>query len=418
MSKSSRLFGKFLSNYLDQPEKFRRYLSMGLSFELFKRKNFPDKKKPSFVASINHLAVYEVYQAVRGNNSVWVNLLAPSEILIAAGLNPVSAEGIAGTMSAMHLEGYAIELSMSEGVTPSLCTFHRCSLGTAIWKSFPKPLFTMTTSVLCDGNAGTFHSIAKAYGVPFFMIDVPRGRKKEYVPYVEKQLRELITFVEEITGQTYNMNRLSEILEIEEETRKNLLQARKKLAEKVIPFEVYEHMNTLYVLHTLVGDERLLEASNRFLSDFDREWQDPEKRVLWLHIPPYYDNELFELFSPYGKVSVVSSELWWDWVYPLNPKDPIRSLAEKLVFNIENGTVEERGNFLIKLSEELKVDAVVHFSHWGCRQSSGAVGYLKKQFIEKEIPFLSLDGDCVDHTAESAGQFSTRVKAFFEMLGV
>lgn len=416
MSKKSVGFGNFLRRYIDDPIKLRRFLLAGMGFEDFRRK-YGAGGKNRFISGINYLAVDEVLNALKGNDSIWVNLMAPSEILIAAGLNPVAAEGISGTLCSMHLEDQAMLLSAASGISQSLCTFHRSSAGTALWGIFPPPKFTLTTSMLCDGNSGTFGFIAKTYGIPSFFIDVPRGRKKEYVPYVESQLRELIKFVEEITGNKYPMDRLSETLKIEEESRKKLENARKLMGENPLPLELFEQLNATYVLHTLQGDPRLEKAIEGIEKDIKAVSRSPKKKVLWLHIPPYYDNELFDMFSPQGDVWVVSDELWWDWLHPLDPEYPLRSLAEKLVYNVQNGTVQERSDFALKLARDLEVDGVVHFSHWGCRQASGAVGYMKSRFSKDNLPFLALDGDCVDHSSGSEGQYSTRVKAFFEMLG-
>lgn len=418
MSKKSIVFGNILRRFRDNPDRFRRILKAGMGLEILRRKKFPDKKRPDFVNSINHLAVLEVFRALNGYNVAWVNLLAPSELLIAAGINPVSAEGISGTMSSMHLEDIPLNLASGNGVSSSLCTFHRTSIGTALWKVFPKPDVVVTTTILCDGNAGSFYKIARSYDTPFFLIDVPRGRKKEYVPYVEKQLHELIRFIEEITGKRYPFDKLEEHLEWERKTVENLNKARELLGSKSIPMHLYEQMNALYVMHTLAGSRELMTASQKLVEDLKNSETSPEVKLLWLHIPPYYDNELFEIFSPSGKIWVVTDELWWDWLYPVKPEDPIKSLAEKLVFNIEAGSVQERGNFLIKLARELNVSGAVHFSHWGCRQSSGGAGYLKHVFNKESIPFLELTGDCVDHNSESAGQLKTRVNAFLEILGV
>lgn len=416
MSKKSVGFGNFLRRYIDDPIKLRRFLMAGMGFEDFRRKHSVDRQN-RFINGINYLAVDEVFKALKGINSVWVNLMAPSEILIAAGLNPVAAEGISGTLCSMHLEDQAMLLSAAQGISQSMCTFHRSSAGTALWGVFPPPKFTLTTSMLCDGNSGTFGFIAKTYGVPAFFIDVPRGRKKEYVPYVENQLKELISFVEDITGSKYPMDKLSEILEIEEKSRVNMENARMLLKENPLPLQLYEQLNATYVLHTLQGDSRLARAIEDLRRDTAVAKKKPVKKVLWLHIPPYYDNELFDLFSPESDVWAVSDELWWDWLHPLDPKNPLKSLAEKLVYNVQNGTVQERAEFAISLARDLEVDGAVHFSHWGCRQASGAVGYMKTRFSREDIPFLALDGDCVDHSSGSEGQYSTRVKAFFEMLG-
>ncbi|MFW6120853.1 MAG: 2-hydroxyacyl-CoA dehydratase subunit D [Petrotogales bacterium] len=417
MSKKSIIFGRFLKRYLDNPEIFRKRLKTGMGIEIFRRKHFPIKQKSEFSNITNYLAVEEIYNALKAKKSVWVNLFAPSEILLSMGLNPLSAEGIAGVLTAMNLEDYPLSLAESNGITHSLCTFHRASVGSAYWKIFPSPLMTLTTTVLCDGNAGSFGEMAREYNIPHFLIDVPRGRKKEHIPYVENQLYELIEKLESTSNQKFSMERLSEVLSVENKTIEMLYEARKIMKTKEIPIELFEQLNILYVFHTLAGDKRLLEGVNKLVSDLKNSPKKEGKRLLWMHIPPYFDNVLFELFSPYGNYRVITEEYWWDWLYPLNPNNPLQSLAEKLVYNPEVGSVEDRAQFILELAKDLNIDGVVHFSHWGCRQSNGAAGYLKNYFSKNGIPFLNLDGDCVDHKNLHPEQLKTRVEAFFEMLG-
>lgn len=416
MSKKSVIFGRFLRKYLDNPEVFRRRLKAGMGLEIFRRKHFADKNKSEFSNITNYLAVEEIYNALKANKSVWVNLFAPSEMLLAMGLNPLSAEGIAGVLTAMKLEDYPLSLAESNGITQSLCSFHRASVGSVYWGVFPSPMITITTTILCDGNAGTFGEMARKYNVPCYLIDVPRGRKKEYIPYVEKQLLDLTKKIEDITGRKFSMDELSKVLVKENSTISELNEAKRLMKTKEIPVELFEQLNILYVLHTLAGDERLLDGATHLVKDLKASPKKEGKRLLWMHIPPYFDNVLFDLFSPYGNFRVITEEYWWDWMYPLNPDDPIRSLAEKLVFNPEAGTVEDRALFNLKLAKDLNIDGIIHFSHWGCRQSNGAVGYLKSFFSKNNIPFLNLNGDCVDHRNLHPEQLKTRIEAFFEML--
>jgi benzoyl-CoA reductase/2-hydroxyglutaryl-CoA dehydratase subunit BcrC/BadD/HgdB len=416
MSKKSVIFGRFLRKYLDNPEVFRRRLKAGMGLEILRRKHFADKNKSEFSNITNYLAVEEIYNALKANKSVWVNLFAPSEMFLAMGLNPLSAEGIAGALTAMNLEDYPLSLAESNGITQSLCTFHRTSVGSVYWGIFPSPMMTITTTILCDGNPGTFGEMARKYNVPYYLIDVPRGRKKEYIPYVEKQLLDLTEKIEDITGRKFSMDELSKVLVKENSTINKLNEAKHLMKTKEIPVELFEQLNILYVLHTLAGDERLLDGATHLVKDLKNSTKKEGKRLLWMHIPPYFDNVLFDLFSPSGDFRVITEEYWWDWLYPLNPDDPIRSLAEKLVFNPEAGTVEDRALFNLKLAKDLNIDGIIHFSHWGCRQSNGAVGYLKSFFSKNNIPFLNLDGDCVDHRNLHPEQLKTRIEAFFEML--
>lgn len=415
MSRKSVKFGSFLRNYIDDTEKFKKWLQLGMGFENLRRRHFPDRGRPRFVNTVNHLALEEVYFAIKGISTVWVNLMAPSELLLSAGLNPVSAEGISGALSSMHLEDTAIAYSSQAGISDSLCTFHRASLGVSMRKLLPPPKLVMTTSILCDGNLPTFKRIAKEYDVPFILIDVPRGRKSEAVGYVLSQLKEVVGTIEEITGAPFKMDELSLRLSYERELMENLEESKARTEDSYLPQHLYEHMNSLYVLHTLAGDGRIAEAS-RGIHERLEAIPENARKILWLHIPPYYDNELFNLFVPGSKNLVVASELMWDWMYPVDPQRPLESLAEKLVYNPLCGSVVDRGNFCLDLARSFRVDGVIHFSHWGCRQSAGGVSYLKSIFEEERIPFLELTGDCVDHSSQGAGQLRTRTEAFLEIV--
>jgi benzoyl-CoA reductase/2-hydroxyglutaryl-CoA dehydratase subunit BcrC/BadD/HgdB len=58
----------------------------------------------------------------------------------------------------------------------------------------------------------------------------------------------------------------------------------------------------------------------------------------------------------------------------------------------------------------------IHFSHWGCRQSSGALHIVRTRLRKEGVPLLVLDGDCVDPANLQMGPLRTRVEAFIEML--
>ncbi|HAY98005.1 MAG TPA: 2-hydroxyacyl-CoA dehydratase, partial [Mesotoga sp.] len=74
MSRKSVKFGSFLRNYIDDTEKFKKWLQLGMGFENLRRRHFPDRGRPRFVNTVNHLALEEVYFAIKGISTVWVNL--------------------------------------------------------------------------------------------------------------------------------------------------------------------------------------------------------------------------------------------------------------------------------------------------------------------------------------------------------
>ena len=68
------------------------------------------------------------------------------------------------------------------------------------------------------------------------------------------------------------------------------------------------------------------------------------------------------------------------------------------------------------MARQHQVDGAVHFSHWGCRQSTDALRVVAEALQAEGVPLLVLDGDCVDARSYSDGQYRTRLEGFVEML--
>jgi benzoyl-CoA reductase/2-hydroxyglutaryl-CoA dehydratase subunit BcrC/BadD/HgdB len=142
-----------------------------------------------------------------------------------------------------------------------------------------------------------------------------------------------------------------------------------------------------------------------------------KKRVLWLHLKPFFKNDLISyLEKELGAVIIaeeINSMVWKE----LDIRRPWESLALKLLDNHWVGTADKRLDNIRRMVEEYKVDGVIHFSHWGCRQSNGSVRLIKDAVAEFGIPFLNLDGDCIDDRNFSKGQYLTRLEGFMEIMG-
>ncbi len=68
------------------------------------------------------------------------------------------------------------------------------------------------------------------------------------------------------------------------------------------------------------------------------------------------------------------------------------------------------------MASDYKIDGVILYSHWGCRQSNGGARIIKDKLNKYNIPTLVLDGDCVDKNNASQGQVRTRIQGFIEIL--
>ncbi len=414
MSKKSVGFGKILRKYLEKPLVARALLKTALNLELSRRKMVALLKN-DFTSWMDYSALDAVCGAVNGRKTAWVNMFFPVEIVLAFGLNCVSAEGLSGMFASMFLEDIAIQKAEAYGISRNLCTFHRTGIGISLLNTLPEPLFVGTTNVLCDGNIPTFTTYSSLNSIPIYVIDVPRKDDQQNQLYLTKQIENLIYALENQLKRKFNYSLLQRILTAERQAFDMIREVYPKLCENPIPMELYQHVNVLYAFH--LRPNQLLRAARSLLMNKPSP-ANGKIRLLWLHLAPYYDNELYQIFSKNSKFMVVTSEYEWDWLYwHPDPHRPVESLAQKLLKNPQIGDLSKRIDFLTKLADDFKVHGVIHFNHWGCKQSSGSVFLLKEEFERRGIPFLSLDGDCVDHTNQSAAQYRTRIEAFLEMIG-
>ena len=83
---------------------------------------------------------------------------------------------------------------------------------------------------------------------------------------------------------------------------------------------------------------------------------------------------------------------------------------------MRGGQLERRSNLALELVEKYDINGVMHFTHWGCRQSSGGEYVIRDLMRKKGIPTLILNGDGADSRNYSEEQTRLRLDAFLEML--
>jgi benzoyl-CoA reductase/2-hydroxyglutaryl-CoA dehydratase subunit BcrC/BadD/HgdB len=138
-------------------------------------------------------------------------------------------------------------------------------------------------------------------------------------------------------------------------------------------------------------------------------------RLIWLHLKPFYPNQLTALLNEYH-FDVVYDEfasVFWE---PLEPEKPFESLAKKIISSQNLTVPEKRILRILNWCEQFKANGVIQFNQWGCRQSQGMNFLLKNTLQQKGYPVLLLDGDHIDKKFYSEEQLRTRIEAFHEIL--
>jgi len=221
------------------------------------------------------------------------------------------------------------------------------------------------------------------------------------------------------------MDSFARTIELSNEFRKWALKInniRKKLLDYPPDFS---GLNFILPFHGLIGTEEAVELYKNVYRELNglltRQEEDPDinkklpKSLLWMHLKPYYKNEIFETIDS-GNCKVVFEEINNVYWPHLDPKKPFESLALKMLSHPLTGKASDRTAALGRMTDDYNIDGAVLFTHWGCRQSNGSARIIKDYFKERGIPVLVLDGDCVDKSNSAAGQIKTRLQGYMEIL--
>lgn len=356
---------------------------------------------------------------------VYTSLFTPPELVHALGLVPFGLESAGGIAASLGIAGHALRLAEEGWLPADACTVLRAAVGGVRTGLLPRPAALLCTSAVCDSTAGAFGEAARHLGVPLLLLDVPcsagtDGDGEAGVRYLADQMERAAGELADITGQPFRAERLAEACRLSNLARASLSGIQELRRRRPGLLAADDALAFLYPTSLLLGGQAGVDVFRAFYEDLaaavpTRPYDVDGPRLLWLHLLPYYPHHLLGHLRGAGAI-VVGEEMsgpFWD---ELDPDDPFTSLARKCIHNPWNGPLTNRIAALRRLIREQPVDGAVHFSHWGCRQSTAALSVLADAMQQEGVPLLVLDGDLVDARSYSDGQHRTRLEGFVEML--
>jgi benzoyl-CoA reductase/2-hydroxyglutaryl-CoA dehydratase subunit BcrC/BadD/HgdB len=421
MSYIVKKFGQIVgSNIETHPKRSQNLLKLGYALSGLQMKYFPER----------YLLPHQIYSSVLCNrlirhslqkpeNSAVVNLFFPCELLHAVGIKPESVEGFSCYLNGACCERFFIDYIENLGMPKTLCSYHKTMLGAAFSKVLPKPKFIMATTMICDANIITFRVLADFWKIPLYIIDIPSINDEDSIGYVENQLKQAVSFIEENTDTKFNFEKLKEVIRRENRSMGLYKKHLQELSLKYIPNDITSEMYKLLLTHILNGTAEAEKYFEMMLDDARKQENRNDRiRILWCHPIPNWQTSIKEIFNNNPKYQLLCSDLNIDAVCELDENSPIRSLAMKLLNNHLRGSADHRAGKILDMAQYLNADGVVYFNNWGCKKSLGGAGITKKMLEQNGIPVLVLDGDGCDRENINDGQMKTRLQAFLEILEV
>ena len=354
---------------------------------------------------------------------VFTSLFAPTELIYGFGLVPFCLEMFAGLAAGIGIAPVFLQRSDNLWMSTDLCSFHRAYMGIADAGLLPEPLFLLATSHTCDGTFKSFSMVSRCYSKPLLLLNTPYEDTDAAVRYMAEQLVRAKERIEEITGKKLSAEGLERAMHNSNRAREALEQINEE--RKKSPTVVYgsDFMNLILAWGNLFGHSKGVRLFEGYRDELvsrrvkGTNTIQAKKRILWLHLKPFFDDSLVQyLERELGAVIVFEeiNQVYWD---ALDIRHPWESLARRLLSNYWFGSTERRLQTIKKMIDDYRVDGVIHFAHWGCRQSNGAVRLIKDTVQRCGIPFLNIDGDCIEERNVSDGQLRTRIDGFMELVG-
>ncbi len=360
----------------------------------------------------------------KGAPLVWRNLFFPAEILNAMGFRILTLE----TYAALHARNQkkirrSFDHAAYKGFSSETCSFLRVLQGIEL----PKPVFAVSTTEPCQQGERIFHDLTRTYGIEdkFYSLHTPANFDDRIIDHVAGGLEEAVYLIEKATGVKMDMSRLSEACEYSNEaaeiSRKcNML---RMLSPPLIRGSEAVYFSTMF--SQLWGRKELVDLQTLFLEELEKQGDkfkgvfdiEDTHRILWLHLPPFYNSRLLDFIEITCNAPIVFEEvnfIGWD---PMDTADPYRSLARKLL-TVGFLDPKLRVKNIGQGSKLGKFNGCILYNHGFGRCSmadSCFVKHLREELASLKIPMLVLDGDCIDSTIDPCSTF-TKVSAYVEAL--
>jgi benzoyl-CoA reductase/2-hydroxyglutaryl-CoA dehydratase subunit BcrC/BadD/HgdB len=360
-----------------------------------------------------------------GSSVVWKSTFVPSEIIYALGAIPLYVESFSAVASAVEICSPMLDASEQCGYSRDSCTFLRAVLGASHKDILPRPDALVSTSYYCDGDPKIFDTFAEGYKKPHFYLHVPYNVEAEWaVDLLAEQLEEVTLELARLLGRPFHKERLSEIIQHSNEARRHLLKANELRRHVPSPMLGCEAIDYITAITQLWGSPELVRISRLLCEELEERIgkglsavEGEQFRLLWCHLRPYYNDEVFNYLEGHHKAVVAFESVNLITWGEMDTERPFKGLAEKLLANPAIGPYERMTREVIKMVRDYQIDGLIWMSPWGCRHFN-SMAQLVKDGLKKtvDVPFYILDLECIDKRNYSKEQVRTRLDAFVEVL--
>jgi benzoyl-CoA reductase/2-hydroxyglutaryl-CoA dehydratase subunit BcrC/BadD/HgdB len=371
-----------------------------------------------------------VLRASKKNRFIAVySLGCPVEILYAMDIVPLQLEATGWLLAMLTGEANKLLSAASEaGLATEICSVHRLMAGAFAKQVLPMANAVLWTNMPCENGAKSGALLAKLNNCPGFLLDHPYRNTPGEATYLESELKNMISFLEEKSGHKLNYKSLEKsITQSNEQIElcREISQLRKTVPS---PFPSFTFLR-VFMSHILFGGQAegtiyLKALRNELVSKVEKNTgvvTQERFRLINMNLPPlYFMNSLRNIFEEYGAVEVVNPFFleWQDG--ELDASQPLHSLAKKSFMNPWMGICGYVGGpeleRLKQYVNDYKIDGAINYAHMGCGSFGGVSRLVRDTMRDAGVPMLDLACDITDPTVASSEDMREQLVRFFELL--
>jgi len=363
------------------------------------------------------------------------------ELLEAFGAVPIYPEVNALQLAIRHQSLEPILAAEELGYAPDNCAYVKADIGcyikgiTPTGGKLPKPDLVLCNFVGCNTYVKWFEHTAVLTGSKLYVLDVPFLREDEPSPadidYVVRQLKELVTLLEGITGRKFDYDRFVEAVRCSAQVEDLWSQIKHLARRSPSPFDAYFDAITLMgPLYVYRGTPEGVEFFRAALEEMQAKvaagqgvYEQEKFRLVIEGPPPYpYFRTFRDMFAKWKACTVASTYSTvgglWEFGARHDPAHPFESVAlHMLAQNVTNRNYLQRYEQIRRYLEEWNADGlIIHFVK-SCRLFSAGQGDMRDYVTKKlGIPTLYIESDLEDPSYFAEAQTRNRIDAFFEAL--
>ncbi len=325
----------------------------------------------------------------------WVTAFTPVEILEALGISYYYPESYAAVIAASEKEQEFINSSEKNDLSRDCCSYSCCYNGCLDLEDGPrgvppKPDVLIATNNQCNTLPSWWNTLAERYQVPLIVLDYPgeNGDKQSAYDYVCAQHKDLIQKMEKLSGNTFDMDRLSELVNNSQKSVSAWNKVISYLKKKDIkPTALFDDINFLITARCKSDTSEMYEMmAEAMMEESDSDSQ--KIPVFWLGYPLWYHNDRY-LLDYLDDCQIVGANYitWWSLDYRGN--NAFEKLFNAYNYTFLNLSQKSRDARLKELIKESGAKCTVVLHNKSCK-----CDFVSARNIQ--LPQAELDIDMID----------------------